>query len=289
MKLNSSKGPTAGRSLLTSVLLASLLASAGCDKFQSRAEIRQGNEFFKVGKYDTALAKYNHALQLDPGEKKLYKNLGLAYMGLYQPGSKHPKDIEYSQKAIDYLKKYIEAFPQDKKASEFLVTMYLNSGRLDDALAFFQDYSQKHPQDSKAMETMANLYFQKADFPHGVEMMERAMKLTGPKKETYETIGAQAWDKAHNYPELTDEQRQAVVTQGIEAMNKSLALDPNYAEALAFINLLYREQAKLDQKTDPKKAEEDIAKADEYRNKAIELQKQKQAQAPADKTAGAGK
>ena len=289
MKLNSSKGPTAGRSLLTSVLLASLLASAGCDKFQSRAEIRQGNEFFKVGKYDTALAKYNHALQLDPGEKKLYKNLGLAYMGLYQPGSKHPKDLEYSQRAIDYLKKYIEAFPQDKKASEFLVTMYLNSGRLDDALAFFQDYSQKHPQDSKAMETMANLYFQKADFPHGVEMMEKAMKLTGPKKETYETIGAQAWDKAHNYPELTDEQRQAVVTQGIEAMNKSLAIDPNYPEALAFINLLYREQAKLDQKTDPKKAEEDIAKADEYRNKAIELQKQKQAQAPADKTAGAGK
>jgi tetratricopeptide (TPR) repeat protein len=266
-----------------------LVASSGCDKFQSRAEIRQGNEFFKVGKYDTALAKYNHALQLDPGEKKLYKNIGLAYMGLYQPGSKHPKDIEYSQRAIDNLKKYIEAFPQDKKAPEFLVTMYLNSGRLDDALAFFTDYSQKHPQDAKAMETMANLYFQKADFPHGVEMMERAMKITGPKKETYETIGAQAWDKAHNYPELTDEQRQAVVTQGIEAMNKALAIDSNYPEALAFINLLYREQAKLDQKTDPKKAEEDLAKADEYRNKAIELQKQKQTQAAAEKQAGAGK
>ncbi|MGH9443015.1 MAG: tetratricopeptide repeat protein [Thermoanaerobaculia bacterium] len=289
MKLNSSKGRPAGKSLLPLLLLATLLASAGCDKFQSRAEIRQGNEFFKVGKYDTALAKYNRALQLDPGEKKLFKNIGLAYMGLYQPGSKHPKDIEYSQRAIDYLQKYVVAFPQDKKAPEFLVTMYLNSGRLDDALAFFQDYSQKHPQDAKAMETMASLYFQKADFPHGVEMMEKSMKITGPKKETYETIGAQAWDKAHNYPELTDEQRQAVVTQGIEAMNKSLALDPNYPEALAFINLLYREQAKLDQKSDPTKAEEDIAKADEYRNKAIELQKAKQAQAAAEKAADAGK
>lgn len=289
MKFNSAKSRWAGKSLLSSVLLASLLASAGCNKFQSRAEIRQGNEFFRVGRYDTALAKYNTALQLDPGEKKLYKNIGLAYMGLYQPGSKHPKDLEYSQRAIDFLKKYVDAFPKDKKAPEFLVTMYLNSGRLDDALAFFQDYSQKHPQDTKAMETMASLYFQKADFPHGVEMMENAMKITGPKKETYETIGAQAWDKAHNYPDLTDDQRQAVVTQGIEAMNKSLAMDPNYTEALAFINLLYREQAKLDQKTDPKKAEEDLAKADEYRNKAIELQKQKQTQAAADKQAAVGK
>jgi tetratricopeptide (TPR) repeat protein len=289
MKFNATKSRLAGTALLSPVLLILLLISAGCDKFQSRAEIRQGNEFFKVGKYDTALAKYNHALQLDPHEKKLYKNIGLAYMGLYQPGSKHPKDLEYAQKAIDSLKTYIEAFPLDKKAPEFLVTMYLNSGRLDDALAFFQDYSQKHPRDSKAMETMANLYFQKADFPHGVEMMEKAMKLTGPKKETYETIGAQAWDKAHNYPDLTDEQRQAVVTQGIEAMEKALSIDPNYTEALAFINLLYREQAKLDQKTDPKKAEADLAKADEYRNKAIELQKQKQTQAAADKQAGAGK
>jgi tetratricopeptide (TPR) repeat protein len=258
-------------------VLAILLAGVGCNKFKSREEIRAGNELFKAQKYDTALAKYNRALQLDPDEKKIYKNIGLAYMGLYQPGSKHPKDVEYSDKAIDYLKQYIQAFPDDKKAPEYLVTMYMNTGRLDDALAFFQNYSSQHPQDAKAMETMANIYFQKADFAHGVEMMEKAMKIQGPSKEAYETIGAQAWDKAHNFPDLTDEQRQAVITQGIDALDKSLQMDPNYVEGLAFINLLYREQAKLDQKTDPAKAQEDIAKADEYRNRAIELNQKKQA------------
>jgi tetratricopeptide (TPR) repeat protein len=267
-----------GRKTWTACGLAVMLAALGCNKFQSRSEIRAGNELFRVGKYDTALAKYDHALQLDPGEKKIYKNIGLAYMGMYQPGSKHPKDLDYAQKAIDYLKKYVEAYPDDKKTPEYLVTMYLNSGRVDDALAFFQTYSQQHPDDAKAKETMANLYFQKADFPNGVRMMEEAMKITGPKKETYETIGAQAWDKAHNYPDLTDEQRQAVITQGIDAENKALAIDPNYPEALAFINLLYREQAKIEQKNDPQKAAEDIAKADEYRNKAIEINKQKAAE-----------
>jgi len=274
MKSNGSLGRKTGA--VCGLLI--LLSATACNKFQSRSEIRSGNESFRVGKYDTALARYNRALQLDPGEKKIFKNIGLAYMGMYQPGSKHPKDMEYAQKAIDYLKKYIEAFPDDKKAPEYLVTMYLNASRVDDALSFFQAYSQKHPNDAKARETMANLYFQKADFPKGVQMMEEAMRITGPKKETYETIGAQAWDKAHNYPDLNDEQRQQVITQGIDAENKALAIDPNYAEALAFINLLYREQARIDQRTNPQRATEDLAKADEYRNKAIELNRQRAAE-----------
>lgn len=268
----------------TAAVLLLLLAAVGCDKFKSRGLIRQGNDYFKAGKYDTALAAYNQALQLDPGETKLYKNIGLAYMGLYQPGSRHPKDLEYAQKAIDNLKRYITAHPEDKRATEFLVTMYNNSGRMDEALAFYQDFVGKNPGDSKALETMANLYFQKADFPHGVEMMEKAMKISGPKKESYELIAAQAWDKAHNFPELTPEQRQTVINQGIEAANKSLALDPNYIEGLTYINLLYREQAKIE--TEPAKAKEDMAKADDYRGKALELIKAKQA--AAEKARGAG-
>ncbi len=265
------------------VALLVLLSAAGCNKFKSKEKIREGNEFFKAGKYDTALASYNEALQLDPGEAKLYKNIGLAYMGLYQPGSKHPKDVEYAQKAIDNLKKYLESHPEDKRATEFLVTMYNNTGRLDEALGFYQGFLDKHPRDDKAMETMANLYFQKADFAHGVEMMEKAMQVSGPRKEAYELIAAQAWDKAHNFPDLTPEQRQGVINQGIDAANKALALDANYIEGLTYINLLYREQAKIE--TDPSKAQADIAKADEYRGKALDLIKAKQA--AAEKAKGA--
>jgi tetratricopeptide (TPR) repeat protein len=281
--MRSNRIATAWKVLVVCLLI--VLSSAACDKFNSRDKIRQGNDAFKSGKYDTALAFYNQALQLDPGETKIYKNIGLAYMGMYQPGSKHPKDLEYAQKAIDNLKKYIETHPEDKRATEFLVTMYNNAGRMDEALAFYQGFLDKNPKDTKAMETMANLYFQKADFPHGVEMMERAMKVGGARKESYELIAAQAWDKAHNFPELTPEQRQGVITQGIEAANKALAIDPNYIEGLTYINLLYREQAKIE--TEPAKVQEDMAKADEYRGKALDLIKAKQAVAEKAKGTGA--
>ena len=68
----------------------------GCNKIKSKQEIKRGNEFLKAAQYPSALAAYEEALRLDPGETKLNKHIGLAYMGMYQPGSKHPKDLEFA-------------------------------------------------------------------------------------------------------------------------------------------------------------------------------------------------
>ena len=85
-----------------SLILLSVALTSGCNKIKSKQEIKKGNDFFKAAQYQTALAAYQEALRLDPNEKKLHKNIGLAYMGLYQPGSKHPKDLEYAAKAIEH-------------------------------------------------------------------------------------------------------------------------------------------------------------------------------------------
>ena len=113
----------------------------GCNKIKSKQEIKKGNEFLKAAQYQSALAAYEEALRLDPKENKLHKHIGIAYMGMYQPGSKHPKDLEFAEKAIDHLKKYIAAYPEDKKALEYLVSMYLNTERYDDAINFYQNDS----------------------------------------------------------------------------------------------------------------------------------------------------
>src|SRR6516165_6800432 len=117
------------RAATGAALTVLVLVLAGCDKIKSKQEIKKGNEFFKAANYEAALASYQEALKLDPGEKKIYKNIGLAYMGRYQPGSKHPKDLEFAQKAIDNLDTYVQAYPQDRKAREFLVSMYLATDR----------------------------------------------------------------------------------------------------------------------------------------------------------------
>jgi len=244
---------------------------AGCDKIQSKREIKAGNEFFKAGKYEAALSSYETALKLDPGEKKIYKNIALAYMGRYQPGSKHPKDLEYAQKAIDNLDTYVQAFPQDRKAREFLVSMYLATDRYDDAIKFYEEMLKTDPKDSKAMQSIAQMYFKKGDFDTAVQWLKKRLTVEGNNPEVYYFIGVQAWDRSYNYPDIAPEQRARIVDEGLEALNKAVEIKPDYFEAISYINLLYREKAKIE--TDPAKKKEYIETADKYLAQALELRK----------------
>jgi len=275
-----------GRSFLrgaTSValLLLSAVLASGCNKIKSKQEIKKGNEFLKAAQYQSALAAYEEALRLDPSEKKLHKNVGLAYMGLYQPGSKHPKDLEYASKAIEHLKVYTEAFPEDKKAREFLVSLYLSTERFDDAIAFYQGMVKEDPKDTKAMQSLAQMYFKKGDVDNAVSWLKKRLEAeTTPeaKAEVYYFIGVQAWDRSYNFPDLDPVQRAHIVDEGLDALNKALQIKPDYFEALSYVNLLYREKAKIE--ADPAKKQEYVDTANKYLQQALELRKKALARTP---------
>lgn len=267
------------------VTVAALLVSAalagGCNKLKSKQEIKKGNSFFKAEQYQTALASYQEALRLDPGEKKLHKNIGLAYMGMYNPGSKHPKDLEFAAKAIEHLKIYSEAYPADRKAREFLVSMYLSTERFDDAIAFYQGLVQESPNDVKAMQSLAQMYFKKGDVDNALKWLKKRLDTeTSPlaKAEVYYFIGVQAWDRSYNFPDIDPVERARIVDEGLDALNKALQIKPDYFEALSYVNLLYREKAKIE--ADPAKKQEYTDMANRYLQQALELRKKSLARTP---------
>ncbi len=262
------------RATLSAVLILAVLGLTGCNKLKSKQEIKKGNEFFKAGQYEPALASYQEALRLDPDEKKIYLNIGLAYMGEYQPGSKHPRDLEIAQKAIDYLEKFVQAFPKEKKAQkarEFLVSMYLATDRFDDAIKFYQDMLASNPKDSKAMSSIAQMYFKKGDFDTAVVWLKKRLEVETNNPEVYYLIGVQAWDRSYNFPGLAPEERAKIVEEGLQALTKAVEIKPDYFEAISYINLLYREKAKME--TDPAKKKEFTETADKFLAQALELRK----------------
>ena len=261
------------------LLLGCALLAAGCNKIKSKQEIKKGNEFFRAEQYQTALASYQEALRLDPKESKLHKSIGLAYMGMYQPGSKHAKDLEYAQKAIEHLKIYTEAFPEDRKAREFLVSMYLAIERYDDAIAFYQELVKENPKDVKAMQSLAQMYFKKGEVDNALVWLHKRLDAeTSPeaKAEVYYFIGVQAWDRSYNFPNIDPVERGRIVDEGIDALNKALQIKPDYFEALSYLNLLYREKAKVD----PTRAQEYTDTANRYLQQALELRKRAMATTP---------
>lgn len=262
------------RATLSAMLILAVLGLAGCNKLKSKQEIKKGNEFFKVGQYEPALVSYQEALRLDPDEKKIYMNIGLAYMGEYQPGSKHPRDLEIAQKAIDYLEKFVQTYPQDKKtqkAREFLVSMYLATDRFDEAIKFYEEMLKTNPKDSKAMSSIAQMYFKKGDFDMAVVWLKKRLEVEGNNPEVYYLIGVQAWDRSYNFPDLSAETRAKIVEEGLQSLNKALEIKPDYFEAITYVNLLYREKAKME--TDPAKKKEYTEVADKYLQQALDLRK----------------
>ncbi len=270
------------RAIVIFSLAAIALGTAGCDKIRSKQAIKKGNEFFKAQKYETALASYQEAERLDPGQLKLKKNIGLAYMGMYQPGSKHAKDIEFASKAIENLKTYVSHYADDRKAQEFLVSLYLATDRYDDAISFYEQMLKANPNDSKAMGSIASMYFKKGDFDKGMEWQKKMAALESDKPDSYIMIGVQAWDRSYHYPDLDPAIRSHIVDEGMTALQKALEIKPDSFEALTYVNLLWRERAKME--TDPKKAQEDTENANKYLAQALELRKKQQEAAKAAPT-----
>lgn len=269
------------RAAAAAFLLLAVSLLTGCDKIKSKQEIKKGNEFLKAAQYQSALAAYEEALRLDPGETKLHKHIGIAYMGMYQPGSKHPKDLEFAQKAIENLQQYAQAYPEDTKSREYLVSMYLNSERFDDAIAFYQnEFLKRNPKDAKAMNSLAMLYFKKGDFDNGVIWLKKRLEIEGNNPEVYYLIGVQAWDRSYNFPDLDPALRAKIVEDGLQSLNKAVELKPNYFEAVSYINLLYREKAKME--ADPAKKQEYTDTANKYLQQALEMRKAAQEKAKAE-------
>ena len=272
------------RAATAAILLLAALAFPGCNKLKSKQEVKKGNDFLKAAQYQSALSAYQEALRLDPSETKLHKHIGIAYMGMYQPGSKHPKDLEFAQKAIDNLKQYVAAFPDDTKSLEYLVSMYLNTERFDDAINFYQtELLKRNPKDAKAMQSLAMLYFKKGDFDNGVKWLKERLNVVtanDEKAEVYYLIGVQAWDRSYNFPDVDPVLRGQIVDDGMNALNKAVEMKPGYFEAISYINLLYREKAKLE--TDPAKKQEYTDLANKYLQQALDLRKAAQEKAKAE-------
>jgi pentatricopeptide repeat protein len=261
------------RGAVVVALAVSVLAATGCDRLRSRQLIRKGNQYFKEQLYSDALAKYQQAKALDPKEVRLDKFIAMSYMGMYNPASTDPNNLDALQNAIENFKKYIAVRPDDEKAAKLLVTTYMNSGKIEEAIEFFKDMLQRNPKNTAAVQTIAMLYAKKGDFENSMVWQRKRAELEPKNAEVYYTMGVTAWDKSYNtVPEaMPPDQRRAIIEQGLKDLEKSLELNPDYYESMFYVGLLYRELAKME--TSSAKRAEWTAKAEEWQKKGLELRK----------------
>jgi tetratricopeptide (TPR) repeat protein len=77
------------------------------------------------------------------------------------------------------------------------------------------------------------------------------------------------------------EKNGPIIDDGIKNLDRSLQIDPEYDDAMAYENLLYRQKADLEETAEAYKA--DIDKADDYFQKTLETRKIKAERKPSQK------
>lgn len=92
--------------------------------------------------------------------------------------------------------------------------------------------------------------------------VERA-ELEPNNPEAHYTVATYYWDEACRNARLTDPQKREYVKNGLAAVDKAMALNPDYVEALIYRGLLLRIESAM---------EKDAARQTALLNEATQLQ-----------------
>jgi tetratricopeptide (TPR) repeat protein len=261
---------------LFAALTLSLLLLTSCQQVQARMAIREANDAYTKEEYENALKQYERARKIAGNSfPELDRMIGYSRIGMYVPDDKSPANEQNASMAVAELKKYLRKNPDDIIAREALINLYLNSNRTTDAIAFFQDYLKTHPADIDAVRSIATLHARQGNFNESLNWYEKITLLDAKNPEAFYIYGVVCWEKVAKNPPADMAERLAIIEKGRAALTKAMSLRPDYIEAIAYQNLLYRQQALIE--TDPVKQQELIGKADALRNQAMEINKRRKA------------
>jgi len=265
--------------LLPALILAA--TSFSCQKIEARMEIKTANEAYQKEEYGAALQHYIRARQIDPSFTELGRMIGYSQIGLYIPDDKTPANEAHADAAIQELSKYLKKKPDDRIARDALINMYLNANRTSQAIDYFRGYLADHPADLEAVKSIATLYAKQGDFNESLNWYEKITLLDSKNPESFYIYGVVCYEKVAKNPPADVNEKRDIIEKGKAALQHAIDLKPDYFESMAYLNLLWRQQALTE--TDPVKAQQDIAQADAIRNRAVEIIRQKKAAAAAKK------
>ncbi len=262
------------RLVLLGGLLLMMAASSGCSRWvhqlQARDHLNKGVGAFRNAQFQTAIEHFKQSVALDPDFLNARRYLATAYSQLYIPGGESKENVEVGELAI---KTFEDVVKIDDNHTDATAT---------------------------ALASIGLIYFEMHKFDEAKKYQEQRMKLDPNNSEPYYWIGVIDWTQTFSkrmglrkelnlqnpkdptkpdiLPPLPARDRDdlakdngPLVDEGLNALDKALKIKETDSDAMAYYSLMLREKADLEADKDAQKA--DLAKADEWVQKAIGLKK----------------
>jgi tetratricopeptide (TPR) repeat protein len=186
-----------------------------------------------------------------------------------------PDKLNDPTMAEPIIKQMIELTPSEPSNYFMLARLYQDSGEYELAEQTLMQARDAKPNDPAVYLQLANFYNAQGDFEKTIQYLNERIKIEPNNPEAHYTVATYYWDKANRDFRLSDKEKIQYVMDGLDSVDKAIAIKSDYMEAIAYKNLLLRLQANLEK--DPKKQQQLLKEADELRDKATELRKQKTA------------
>ena len=263
---------------LAAIMLA-LVPSLGCNKLRARDQLNKGVESYKNNHYEQAIYHFQQAVQLDPGLINARMYLATAFVSQYIPGVDSPDNLRTAQQAIDEYQRVIDANPsRDQKvnAAKGIAYLYLNEKKWDDAKKYYRMASELDPNDPEPYYSVGVIDWTAAYQPR----MEKRAAL-GMKPE--ENLNPKDKDQKKVCGELKTK-NTPYIQEGIDSLNKAIQIRPDYDDAMAYLNLMYREKGDVECDDLAGRAE-DLKTADHWVDETLRVKKAK-AEKAAQNSAG---
>jgi len=258
-------------------LVALTLTTAGCNKLKARDLLNQGVAAFKAGQYDQATELFKQAKELDPSLINARLYLATAYASQYIPNAPSPENVNRGKQAIAEYEEILAMEPNNLSAIDGIGSMLFQMAgqpfdvkKFDESKSYHQKHIKLKPEDPEPYYWV------------GVIDWTLAFRANNEVRSEYNrnNIRKQVRDTDPLPPKVREqyaEKYSALVEEGIKSLDDAIRLRPDYDDAMAYLNLLYRRKA--DMVGSEQERAELLKQADDLVDK-IKVIKQKKLEAP---------
>ena len=252
-----------------------MLTASGCAKLQARDHLNKGVMAYKSAKYEEAINHFQQSVALDPSLLNAKMYLATAFAQQFIPGVEGADNQRMAEQAIEQYKAVLAApnVARDQKvnSAKGVAYLYLNMKKFDDAKKFYRQASDVDPNDPEPFYSVGVIDWTACYQPR----MEARNKL-GMKPEDHLSSKNKEQKKACDELKVKN---TPSVDEGIEALNTALKLRPDYDDAMAYMNLMFREKADIEC-DDPDGRAADLKTADHWVDETLRVKKEKADKAP---------
>ncbi|HKW61353.1 MAG TPA: tetratricopeptide repeat protein [Candidatus Acidoferrum sp.] len=269
--------PLSLRILACAALVFLVAGVSGCNKLKARDDLNKGVAAFKNGQYDTAIEFFKQARDLDPGLMNARLYLATAYASQYIPGAPSDANMKLGTQAITEFKDVLSIDPNNLSAVDGIGSILFQMAgtpydpkKFEESKTYHEKHTELKPTDPEPYYwvgvidwTLAFRANNEARAEYNKNNIKKQVKDTDPLPASLRG------DYVSKYGTLVDE--------GITDLQKAIQLRPDYDDAMAYLNLLFRRKADMVESADER--DNYLKQADDLVDKVKEI-KQKRAEQP---------